>query len=250
MVSKAKVLALLPAFRNEVRLVTWKQSSKRILNEIVKAHEAYEGDYDKIYSLFDTGDIYVTSAGLFNFCKYNMPYTVEGEDEQSVKSPSAILTSGQKTDCKHYSLFIGGVIGAIKYNEGDTWDWCYRFASYNSTKEIEHVFVVVKDGNREIWIDPVLTSFNQKKQPTYFIDKQPENMALYSISGIGDINDTGTITVDKDNAEVSFLVMLNMNCFGLKTLFKDNPLITQGSFRAWYNGQGFDYDHFLRILNA
>lgn len=247
MVSRQKVLSILPPFKNEYRLVTWRQNTKRLTKEIVKAHEDYETDYDLIYPLFDTGDIYQTCRGLWDFCKYNLTYTIESEDEQSVKSPASILTPGQKTDCKHYSLFIGGVIGAIKANESEPWDWCYRFAAYDSSKEIEHVFVVVKTGDNEIWIDPVLTGFNQKKRPTYFIDKQPTNMALYSISGV-DQGNGKVVTVD--NPEYAFLLMVNDNNFSLKTLLNDNPDVTNGTFRDWYVRQGFDFDHLKLVLNG
>lgn len=168
-VSKNKVLGYLPVFKNDIQLVTWKQSTSRIADEIIKTHDRYEAQYDEVYHFFDTGDLYTTCEELWNFCKYNLKYTIEGEEEQSVKSPAAILTAGQKVDCKHYSLFIAGVLDAMKYNEGDDWDVYYRFAGY-SGKSIEHVFVVVKDSDREIWIDPVLSSFNQRKQPVYYKD--------------------------------------------------------------------------------
>lgn len=254
MVSKQKVLQALPSFKNDVRLVTWRQNTNRLVKEIVNAHEEYETHYDRIYQLFDLGEIYATAAGLFNFCKYNLQYVVESEDDQSVKSPAAILVTGGN-DCKHYSLFIGGVIGAIAFNENEPWTWCYRFASYNSAKDIEHVFVVVKKGGTEIWIDPVLSSFNQKKQPTYFIDKTPVNVAAGHISGIGALYSISgmsgnKVTVDSDNANFAFLVMLNKNALGIKSLLVNNPDITNGAFKNWYILQGFDFNHFLRILNA
>jgi hypothetical protein len=49
-----------------------------------------------------------------------------------------------------------------------------------------HTFVVINpDTNKEIWIDPVLNSFDQKKQYYYKLDKKPKNMALISLAGIG-----------------------------------------------------------------
>lgn len=251
MVSKKEVLALLPPFKNEKKLVTWRQSTNALVNEIVKTHEKYETDYDLIYQLFDTGDIYDTCAGLWNFCKYNLKYTIEGEDEQTVKSPTAILQSGEKIDCKHYSLFIAGVLDAIKQNMGDGWDWCYRFASYNGTKHIEHVFVVVFDPvtKKEIWIDPVLSGFNQHKQPSYYIDKY---MALYSISGITDLldSDAVTATVSKQNAFSNFLVLVNLNAMGYKTLLLNNPDITYGALRKYFIDNNFDFNQLLLILNS
>jgi hypothetical protein len=246
MVSKQRVLSLLPPFKNEYKLVTWRQNTRRLTKEIIRAHEQYETDYDLIYKLFDCNNVYETCRGLWDFCKYNIPYTVESEEEQSVKSPAAILTNGQKTDCKHYSLFIGGVLGAIKANENDPWEWCYRFVSYDASEEIGHVFVVVKTGSAEIWIDPVLTGFNQKKQPTYYIDKQPA-MALYSISGMNEGNGK---SVTASNPERGFLLMVNNNVLSLKTLLNDNPSITNGAFKDWYISKGFDFDHLKLVLNG
>jgi hypothetical protein len=248
MYSKADVLAVLPPFKNEVKLVTWRQSTDRLIKEIIKAHEKYQGDYDLIYPLFDRTDIYQTCSGLWDFCKYNMVYTIESEDEQSVKSPAAILQKGQKTDCKHYSLFIGGILDAIKTNEGDGWEWCYRFASYDSSKIIEHVFIVVKDSRNEIWVDPVLSGFNQKKKPTFYEDIYIP-MAVYSISGIGGDAAT-TIEVDKETAEIYWLVMINQNYFGLKTMLNDNPNITYGLFRDWYITEGYDFNQLELILKG
>jgi hypothetical protein len=51
-----------------------------------------------------------------------------------------------------------------------------------------HVFVVINPGTKnEIWIDPVLNGFDQKKQYYYKIDKKPKNMSLIALSGIDGI---------------------------------------------------------------
>jgi hypothetical protein len=89
-------------------------------------------------------------------------------------------------DCKHYSGFIAGVIDAVNRKTGAGIDWVYRFASYDIFDPTPvHVFIVVKDYGREIWIDPVLKKLNQRDpQPTYFIDKKISNsMPLIRIAG-------------------------------------------------------------------
>lgn len=246
-VSKSEVVKRLPAFKNEVRLVTWQQSTNRIVTEILNTHKEYCRQYDEVYYLFDKGDIYSTCKGIWNFCKDNLPYTIETEDEQSVKSPAAIMAAGQKIDCKHYSLFIGGVLDAMRYNEGDKWDWTYRFASYNRDKQIGHVFVVVQDGNKEIWIDPVLKSFDEHKKPTYYMDKKISG--LYSISGTN-AQTKATVTVTKRMAEQDFLKLVNMNCFGLKDIMNDNPDVTNGPVKQYFADQGFDFNQLGLILKA
>ena len=105
--------------------------------------------------------IYNLLQGLFNFCKYNFKNIKLKSEEGAIgKSPAAILmTAGN--DCKHYSLFvnIGGVIGAIKFNENEPWSWCYRFASDQNNGDIGHVFVSCEKRRvREIWIDPVFNN--------------------------------------------------------------------------------------------
>lgn len=239
-----EVLANLPVFKNEVTLVTWKQSTDSIIKEIVKTHKKYQGDYDNIYWMFDTGKISSTCEEIWNFCKHNLRYTIESEDEQSVKSPTAILTAGQKIDCKHYSLFIGGVLDAMRYNEGDNFEWYYRFASYSKNKTIQHVFVVVMDGNNEIWIDPVLEFFNERKRPTYFIDV--DAMTLVSISGIGSAQKV--ISVERQKAESDFLILVNMDFCKLKTLMRRNMSVTYGPVKAWFDNNGFDFNQLLLIL--
>lgn len=242
-----EVLANLPVFKNEVTLVTWKQSTDSIISEIVKTHKKYQGDYDKIYWMFDTGDTYTTCKEIWNFCKHNLRYTIESEEEQSVKSPTAILTAGQKIDCKHYSLFIGGVLDAMRFNEGEDIEWYYRFASYTKNKAIQHVFVVVMDGNNEIWVDPVLSFFDERKKPTYYIDV--DAMTLVSISGIG-AGPQRAVSVDKRQAETDFLKLVNRNAFSLKTIMKNNMSVTMGPVKAWYDQQGFTtFNQLLLILN-
>lgn len=66
-------------------------------------------------------------------------------------------------------------------------DWCYRFASYHVLSSTpHHVFIVVNDEGREIWIDP--TPGAKTSVPVWQIDKKTkiDNMALArNISGVG-----------------------------------------------------------------
>lgn len=246
MVAKADVLKYLPRFMNHKKMLVWEQNTDDIYKEIEKSHELFSFDYDLIAGLFDTGDIYQTCKELWEFCKYNLTYNMESGDEQSSKSPSAILKEGQKIDCKHYSLFIAGVLDAIQRHEPQAWNWCYRFASYNAKGEIEHVFVVVFNRDKEIWIDPVLRSFNERKSMTYYKDVKP--MALVRISGVGGPNNP-EIEVDAKKAESDFLVALNLNLYQARDLFKRNPSVVNGPVRDWYAQNGLDFNQLLLILN-
>jgi hypothetical protein len=249
MLSREDVLQYLPPFNNVTKIANWGQSIKSIKKEIVDAHGKYETDYDVIYSLFDTGEVYSACRGLWEFCKYNLKYKVESNEEQSVKSPTAILQPEAKIDCKHYSLFIGGVLDAIKHHENESWDWCYRFVSDKPDKIICHVFIVVKlaDGT-EINIDPVLGSFNEKCNWTNIKDEKP--MPVYSISGVGAVDPASpAITIEERGiAEASFLMMVQRNDFSYKTILNSNRETLYGPVRAWYVSQGFDFNLLLNFL--
>lgn len=237
----------LPPFRNEKVLIRQRQGTDDIIKEIIKTHSLYETDYDRIYPLFDTGNIYNTCNAIWNFLKYNLVYNEESGEEQSVKSPSAILHQNENIDCKHYSLFAGGVLDAIRVNEKDPWTWCYRFATdKRNTYEPTHVFVVVFDGKREIWIDPCMASFDYHKKWEYFIDKQP--MSLVRISGVQ--QEMPPVTVNKEVAWTSFLTMVNANIFGIRTLLLDNNQVTQTDVKAYCMENGFDYNQLLNFINA
>jgi len=79
-------------------------------------------------------------------------------------------------------LFINGVLNSLQRKGKFKNKIVYRFASYKLLDEIpHHVFAVAIDDNgNEIWIDPVLSTFNNKKTYYHKIDYK---MPLYSISG-------------------------------------------------------------------
>jgi hypothetical protein len=171
------LMGRLGPFQNRREMLSADQSTGDIIDAILEAHRRHAGDYSKISSFFNAGSKQETARKIFNFLKKNVRYVIEPGTKQTVKSPAAILATGYG-DCKHYSLFAGGVLQNLGI------PFAYRFASYKIfDKQPQHVFVVVNPGtNNEIWIDPVVGDFDYKKPYTYATDKK---MALYSISGIG-----------------------------------------------------------------
>lgn len=160
-----------------------KQTVHDIVKEVVEAHDEFSQDYDTIGRFFPVGNY----KKLFNFCKANIVYSVEPEDDQTTRSPAATLTIGEG-DCKHYAGFIGGIIDAWNRNQGAKIKWCYRFASYDVTiDEPGHVFVVVFENGNELWIDPVLDYLDQRSPaPYYELDKKIK--MLRRLSGIDEIS--------------------------------------------------------------
>ena len=171
------LMGRLGPFQNRREMLTADQSTGDIIDAILEAHRRHAHDYSKISSFFNAGSRRATARKIFNFLKNNVRYVIEPGSKQTVKSPAAILATGYG-DCKHYSLFAGGVLQNLGI------PFAYRFASYKIfDKQPQHVFVVVNPGtSNEIWIDPVVGDFDYKKPYTYATDRK---MALYSISGIG-----------------------------------------------------------------
>lgn len=179
------LLRKLPPFSNNAQVVTGEQSVSDIIREVLDCHEAFASHYDQIFTAFDSSTVPGIARKLFDFCKANIRYRVEGEEKQTTRSPAAILSMGpgQGGDCKHYALFIGGVLDSFR-RSGVPIRWGYRFASYSQNSRVpQHVFVVVYD-TPELWVDPVLPAFNFKKKYFFHLDKTPVNM-LTRLSGIG-----------------------------------------------------------------
>lgn len=172
-----QILGRLTPYRAQEYKIRDEQTTGDIISAITKAHEQYRPEYKKVALFFKASTPRKTGQKIFDFLKNNVRYTIEPADKQTVKSPAAILAEGEG-DCKHYSGWAGGVLEQLGI------PFAYRFASYRMfDKTPQHVFVVINPGtNSEIWLDPVLNTYDYKKPYTYAKDKK---MALYSVSGIG-----------------------------------------------------------------
>jgi hypothetical protein len=178
---KAKLIGKLSPYGKKKSVIVHDQGTGDIIKAMLAAHKIYVNDYDKIAPYFWKGSLYTTAAYLWKFCKDNLKYSIESDKMQRIMSPAAILTLS-KNDCKNYSLFINGCLNSLQRAGKFKNKILYRFASYKILDETpHHVFCVIIDNNgNEIFIDPVLNSFNEKK--TYY-HKIDYSMPLYSISG-------------------------------------------------------------------
>jgi len=172
------ILGRLSPYRALEQKITDDQTTGDIIEAITRSHKIYAPEYKKICQSFRGSTPRETGKKLFDFLKSNVKYRIEPGNRQTVKSPSAILAEGHG-DCKHYSTWIAGCLDAI----GGI-PWSYRFASYRLfDPQPGHVFVVINPGtNREIWVDPVLSSYDLKKP---YVNATDRKMSIYSISGIG-----------------------------------------------------------------
>lgn len=184
-ISRSAILRKIPAFTGQRKLVRTNQNVNDIVKEIHFAHGFFHSDYKHIALAFWAGSVQATAKKIFRFLKNNVAYRIEPDYRQTTRSPAAILASGHG-DCKHYALWTAGIISTIAEQLNRPVDWCFRFASYRfGDRTPQHVFVVVKNGDREFWIDPVLARFDQRKQYIFHKDFKPSDMALYRVSGVG-----------------------------------------------------------------
>jgi len=178
------LLAQLDSFKNNQKILSYDQSTNDIINAILKQHNKSLKEYDKLYYFFDCENYYDTAKKIFNYLKNNIQYQIEPDTLQTVGTPAYILAT-KKGDCKHFSLMFAGLLDAYRRNTGQKFDLAYRFAGYDGSKTLEHVFVVINpNSENEIWCDAVLDYFNEKKQPSFYKDKKINNMALMALSGI------------------------------------------------------------------
>jgi len=188
MVSKNLILGILPPFQNKQNVILENQNVSDIITGILNTHDKYAKQYDKIYKYFIGEDLQQTGQNIFNFLKANVPYFIESNEFQYLKSPASIICT--KGDCKSYALFACGILDAFRRNEHADLEVIYRFASYDAfNKTPEHVFCVVREYGKEYWIDPVLDKFNQRKEPYFYKDKKLITMALVGLSGVENAND-------------------------------------------------------------
>ena len=98
MVSKSVVLKKLAPFNNYKKVVSADQTVTDIIDGIINTHYQYQEEYDKISNYFVGESELETARNIFNFLKSNVPYYIESNNNQTLRSPSAIVA--MPGDCK------------------------------------------------------------------------------------------------------------------------------------------------------
>ena len=263
-----EILNILPPFLNKSSILVKNQGVGDIITGILHTHKIYAPQYDKISKSFWKGDARRTANAIYNFLKQNTHYKVEPDERQTLRSPSAILYMGADKntglDCKSYSLFSAGILDSLN-RSGKKINWCYRFASYKIWDKLpHHVFVVINPGTgNEIWLDNVMTQFNEKKQYYYHIDKNI-NMALIAMAGVGRskvkkedrkkrikaaIKKRGKVLLKFNpataSARNSFLLLVKVNAFKLATKLQKVP---GAKLEKFWKGIGGNYQSLLKNI--
>jgi hypothetical protein len=259
---KNLLLGRLKSFGGNSKMLVRDQQVPDIISAMLSAHKMYASEYDKISKDFYLGDGVQTAKNLFKFLKKNVKYSIESDKNQRIMSPGAILALG-KNDCKNYALFIMGNLDSLKRKGLIDNKIYYRFASYRLLDEIpHHVFAVIQDKNgNEFFIDPVMSTFNERKTYYHKIDKIP-TMPLYSVSGIGaPKKKAATKAVAQDApkekkkivlkialapARGSFLLLVGLNFMGLATKLKNAFDNRADETQNWWKNLGGNPNELLR----
>jgi hypothetical protein len=124
--------------------------------------------------------------------------------------------------------------------------------------------VLIDDNGNEVFIDPVLSSFNERKTYFHKIDKSPK-MSLYSVSGIftkktkpaatAKIDTTGitkapakkiVVKVALAPARGAFLLLVGLNFTGLATKLKQAFVNNKNKVNDFWNNLGGNTNELLR----
>lgn len=199
----SELLKYLPPFTGDRKILVHDQNLSHVVEGVVKAADDYKNHYNAIWKFFEGDNVEETARNVFNFLRRESDYVVEPDSRQTIKTPAAILATAKKSsggnDCKNFSLFTAGVLRSYREHTGEKFDLFLRFAGYNGSG-LQHVFVVVKKNNKEIWVDPVLKQFDDKSNvPTKIKDYKINNMALISLSGINPFENNKAIFETKRN---------------------------------------------------
>ena len=270
------LLGRLKSFGGNSKMIVRDQQVPDIISAMLSAHKMYASEYDKISKDFYSGDGIQTAKNLFQFLKKNVKYSIESDKNQRIMSPAAILSLG-KNDCKNYALWIMGNLDSLKRKGLINNKIYYRFASYKLLDEIpHHVFAVIQDNQgNEYFIDPVLSTFNERKTYYHKIDKEPV-MPLYSVSGIGNqvglfgskkkkaaaatsapVAQAAPVAKPKEKKKIvlkialapargSFLLLVGLNFMGLATKLKNAFTNRADETQNWWKNLGGNPNELLR----
>jgi len=254
------ILSALPPYRAKVVTLEKNQDTNDIVRGMLSYHKKYAEDYDKIGPLFLGTTPRQTLRNVFTYLKNNVRYVIEPETRQTLKSPAAIVATGQTTgsDCKNYALFIAGVLDAINRSGKQKIPFAFRFASYKwYDEQPQHVFIVAFPRTKqETWIDPVLPQFDQRKAYNHATDKK---MSLVGISGtgaqVGALKDVfgkiknAVLTVAAAPSRAAFLTAVSLNVLKVAEKLRAVQMKSPANLQKWWQNLGGNYAKLLEVID-
>jgi len=185
-----EILNIIDAPKMQSEIIVRYHQIPDIVDGTLSMHKKSGTEYDKFSHLFWAGNDVDTARNIFNFVKQYIPYRVEKESDQTGKHPARILVdgiSGKNNDCKHYALFICGIMHSLQRMGCDIHP-VYIFATdIKGQKEPSHVFAAIKTPGGLVWVDPVLNTFNQFHKYYLFNEYTPPAIMYSHLSGIDTI---------------------------------------------------------------
>ena len=256
------ILSQLPPYRAKVVTLARHQDTDDIVQNMLRYHKMYRADYDQISGQFLAATPRKTLKNIYDFLKESVKYRIEPETRQTLKSPAAIVATGRTTgsDCKNYALFICGVAESLTRTGKQKIPCAYRFASYKwYDEQPQHVFAVAfPDTDREIWIDPVLPEFDQRKTYNHATDKK---MSLVGISGTGNggqvagIKDifrnvkNAVLTVAAAPSRAAFLTAVSLNVLKVAEKLRQADIKYPADLQKWWQNLGGNYTKLREVID-
>ncbi len=147
-----------PDFKEQ--LIKQYQSTQDIISDLIYCFKIYNDQAAAVAKKYRTGDIKTDGKLIWSFIKDNIKYDAEPFKKQTTASFNRVIHN-KHGDCKH-SAIIASCIG---FNMG--YDVIFRFVSYDKSKELGHVYVLLQDPNtgEKVIVDP-LQDFNYEKSFT------------------------------------------------------------------------------------
>lgn len=105
------------------------------------------------------GTLKATLQNIWNFVYQHIQYVPDSAVMEQVRRPLRTLYD-QKGDCDCYATLIGSILTNIGI------PFSLRIAKYNGRSYFQHVYVVVKDGGKELVVDPVVDKCFYEKKPS------------------------------------------------------------------------------------
>lgn len=96
-----------------------------------------------------------TLKNIWSFVKFNVRYQADKPGNELVKSPGALFDLGHG-DCKSFSIAIVALLRTLGFK-----DIRFRFTSYDRD-DFSHVYVVCRNGGRDVILDAVHSRFNDE----------------------------------------------------------------------------------------
>ena len=151
MLNRDFILSQLSPYTNNTYVLIQNQTVGDIKKELLQWHKKYQSEYDKIAPYFKGDSIEQSAQNVFDFLKLYVDYNIESENEQSLRSPAAIIAPGKTVgaDCKNYALFTAGILDSISRNTDQHIPLSLRFASYDLFSSVPtHVFTDINCINK------------------------------------------------------------------------------------------------------